>query len=97
MKSLEVVRIPLEQTQQDQLRTLFASPGWLILREVLSAHCVEAQAEFLDASMYENDVATGRASAAQTKAKLFNDTLDVLDGLQGKMDEWYRINLEQRR
>lgn len=97
MKSLQAVKVPLEQVQQDQLQTLFASPGWAILREVISAHCVSAQAEFLDAFLYDNEVAADRAKSAKAQAKLYNDALDVLDGLQGKMDEWYRINLEQRR
>lgn len=97
MKSIETVRVPVEPTQQDNLRTLFASPGWLILREILSAHCVESQAAFLDASMYESENASDKATSAKDAAVRFNTALDVLDGIQGNVDEWFRIMIEQRR
>jgi len=97
MQSISCIRVPIEPSQTDQLRTLFASPGWTVLREVLSAHCVESQCAFLDASMYNGETATGTAAIAKDVAVRFNTALDVLDVVQGNMDEWYRITLEQRR
>lgn len=97
MQSISTIKIQIEQAQQDQLRTLFASPGWTVLREVLSAHCVEAQAAFMDASMYATENATVKADAERAKAMGYNMTLDVLDAVEGNMEEWYRITLEQRR
>lgn len=97
MQSISATRVPIEQAQQDQLRTLFASPGWNVLREILSSHCAEAQAAYMDASMYVTENATNKATAEKARAVDYNTTLDVLDAVQEKMDEWYRITLEQRR
>lgn len=97
MKSLEISKVPIENEQQDKLRTLFASPGWLILREVLSAACVEAQVAYMDASLYQNENAIERADTAKAAAVRFNTTLDVLDEVQSNVDGWYRITIEQRR
>lgn len=76
---------------------MFASPGWLILREVLSAHCVEAQVAFLDASLYSSENAVDKATTSKEAATRFNTAMDVLDEMQGKVEEWHRITLEQRR
>lgn len=97
MQSISATKVPIEPKQQDNLRTLFASPGWLILREVLSAHCNEAQAAFLDASMYATENASDKATDEKAKAIAYNMTLDVLDLVQSNEEEWYRITLEQRR
>lgn len=97
MQSISTTRVPIEKEQSDQLQTLFASPGWLTLREILSAHCVEAQAAFMDASMYPNENADNRATSEKAKAVGYNIALDILDLVQSNMEEWYRITLEQRR
>ncbi len=76
---------------------MFASPSYAALREIISAHCTKWQVEYLEASLYSNEVAQGKADHAKTQAARFNTTLDVLDWIQEKGEEWFRINLEQRR
>lgn len=97
MPSIIANRFPIADAEKDQLRTMFASPAWSTLREIVSARCVEAQAHYLDASMYETENASDAAATAKASAKRFNTTMDVLDEAEKNMDEWYRITLEQRR
>ena len=87
MPSLTTTPVPLEQAQQDQLRTMFASPAFGTLREIISAHCTKWQAEYLEASLYSTEVAEGKADHAKTEAARFNTALDVLDFIQEKGEE----------
>lgn len=97
MQSIQTTKVQLEPQQQDALKTLFASPAWATLREVISAHCTEAQVQFLDTSMYDTESAIAKAAAARALASGYNITMDVLDGLQENSEEWYRITVETRR
>lgn len=96
MQSLVAKKIPLEPAQADQLKTLFASAGFGILREVIAAHCAVAQVDYMNSSLYETDNAENKALIAKLKAIEFNHALDVLDRLGQLEQEWFRINLEQR-
>ncbi len=97
MKSIEVVQTALEQVQQDKLSELFGSNAWGLLREVIGAHCNKAEAEFLDASLYDTEAAKGKAEASLERAKMYDAALNVLDEIQKSSEEWYRIRLESRR
>lgn len=88
---------PIEESQKDQLRTLFASPAYGLLREILVAHCTQHQVAFVNKSMYENENAIAQADDARVQASRFNGVLDVLDDIQKKEEQWFRINLDQRR
>jgi hypothetical protein len=97
MPGLITTGIPVPDPQRDELRTMFASAAYLTLREILSAHCAEAQAAFANASMYGTEAAGIHVDEAKNKALRFNAALDVLDSIEQKADEWYRITLEQGR
>ena len=97
MNSFSVNRYPLSQEEIDKLRTLFASQEFLTLREILAAHCTEEQVRYMDASLYPTESASQAADQAKTAARRYNEVVEVLDWIEGKMDEWYRITLEQRR
>lgn len=97
MPSLTAISVPLEPAQQDQLRTMFNSPAFMSLREIISAHCTKWQADYLEFSLYATDQAEQKAAEAKLEAMKFNLTLDVLDFIQEKGDQWFRITLEQRR
>lgn len=95
--SILTTRIPVDQKQRDGLRTMFASGDYLTLREVISAHCVEAQIDSGNKALYANENAKLQSEASKTRAAQFNTVLDVLDFLERNGEEWFRISLEQRR
>jgi hypothetical protein len=97
MKNVLSTKIPIDEPQKDQLRTLFASPAYLLLREVIVAHCTEHQMDFANKSMYANENAKEQAEVARSQASRFMGALDVLDDLQKIEDQWFRIALETRR
>lgn len=96
MNPIVANKYPIEPPQVDNLRTLFESPAYTTLKEIIVAHCVHAQVQFMNCSLYNNDNATVQAMEHQTQAARFNNALDVLDDLEGKMEEWFRIKLETR-
>ena len=96
-RSIQSSRHVLETSQQEQLTALFSSPGWSVLRDVISAHCVEAQTNYLDASLYDTESAGDKAASDMALARKFNTTLDVLDAIQRNSDQWFRITIEPRR
>lgn len=96
MQPLLVVKTPIEPEQADQLKTLFASPGFSTLRDIITAQCMEQQAVFMNMTLYENENAENQALIAKLKAMEYNHALDVLDRLQQFEQEWFRIKLEQR-
>lgn len=97
MKNVIATHIPIEDAQKDQLRTLFNSAGYALLREVIAAHCASHQVGFMNKAMYSNENAKAQAETDRQAAARFMETMDVLDGLEKIEDQWFRINLEQRR
>lgn len=94
MQTLTATKIPVEPEQADKLRVLFATPAYGTLREILVGRCALAQVEFMNTSLYQNDNADTRALEARAKAIGYNLVLDVLDDIQAKEQEWFRIKLE---
>lgn len=94
--TIVATKYPIEPPQADLLRTMFASPAYTTLKEILAAHCAFAQVEYSNRSCYENENAQEQASSAQKRAVRLRATLDVLDDIEGKMEEWFRIKLEPK-
>lgn len=91
-------RVPIVATQQDILRTALASSGFSILKEVISAKCIEAQVKSMNAHLYMvNESAIREANEQSRMASKYNSFLDILDELQEKEEEWFTAKLEHRR
>lgn len=90
---------PLVQQDKDKIQTVLANPGYLLLKEIIAAHCVVAQVDAMNASLYDKDNPNAQAvaSGAQAKAARLNAALDVLDEIEAKPDEWFKVTLEPRR
>lgn len=97
MKNIISGKHPILEEQKQDLRTLFASPAYGLLREIIVAHCTEQQVDYANKSMYSNDNAAEQASAAKEKAQRYMATMDVLDDMGKLEEEWFLISLEQRR
>ena len=97
MKNIVTQKFIIEDVQKDQLRTLFSSPAYGLLREVIAAHCAEHQVDFVNKTMYDNENARAQAMESEAKARRFNSALNVLDDIEKIEDQWFRISLEQRR
>jgi hypothetical protein len=94
MQTLVATKILVEPEQAEKLRSLFLTPAYGTLREIICGRCAEAQVEFMNTSLYQNDNADQRALEARAKAIGYNLVLDVLDDIQSKEQEWFRIKLE---
>lgn len=98
IKPILFTRIPVLDTQLDALRTLLSSPGFSLLKEVVSAKCIEAQVDAMNARLYpSHDVAQTEATEKERKAADFSKCLEILDDLQEKEQEWFTAKLEHRR
>lgn len=88
------IRLPVAAPQAE----LFATPAYLLLKEVLSAHCVYNQVEAMNAELYaqRNKTALELSNIAKVQAARYADCLSILDELEQKPDEWFKIKLEPR-
>lgn len=94
-----VTRQPVDATQQGYLRSLFASPGFSLLKELVAARCIEKQANSMNAQLYpENDKAAERAAGFAKEAVCFSDSLDVINDLEIEGPEnWWTVKLATAR
>lgn len=89
---------PLDASQADQLRKLFVSPEFTILKELLVSKCIEAQLSAVYALVYPNSPkATNDLAGATSEAVKVNALLDLLDDLEKNEEKWTVIQVEQRR
>ena len=96
--TIHVTRQPLDATQQGSLRTLFDSPSFSLLKEVVVARCIEKQVSAMSAALYpENEHAEEDAKRDSAQATLLNAVLDVLDDLAKKEQDWWTVSIEPRR
>lgn len=88
----------LEAARSDELRKLFESGPFILLREVIAANCVMAQLASMNALVYpDNELAkTDMVTASQDAIKL-NSFLDLLDDLVKTEEKWFTITLEPSR
>lgn len=97
--SIAVTNLPIIQSQKDALLALFDTPAYATLKQIISARCITAQVEAMNAQLFEHqtEAAKDHAEVAKNNAIRFNATLDVLDELQGNPDSWDQVQLEPRR
>lgn len=92
-----VTRQPVDATQQGYLRSLFSSPGFSLLKELVASKCIEKQAQSMNMQLYpQNENAVERAAAFAKEAVGFSDALDVIADLE-KNDLWWTVKLETTR
>lgn len=90
-----VTRPAVGATQRADLEKLFASPSYLLLREIVASRCIAHQAEAMNAALYpDNEDAKVRFEVERQKASDCNKVLDMLDDLQEKAEEWTVVKLE---
>lgn len=88
-------RLPVAPTQRGDLEKLFGSPAFLLLKELVAAHCIVAQVDSMNAALYPgNDAAEDKRKLEQEKAAEWNAVLDMLDELSGNEQEWFTVKLE---
>lgn len=93
-----VSHLPVDATQRGHLQTLFASPGFSLLKEMVVARCIENQVKAMNARLYPNNQsASEQAVEMEKRAASLTATLDLLDDLSSNMDEWRTIKLENSR
>lgn len=93
-----ISRRPADATQQAELRKLFASSGYLILKEMVAARCSEAQVHAMTALLYpENDVAVADQKTNKDLAIQLNAFLDMLDDFEKKDQDWFTVKVEVSR
>jgi hypothetical protein len=94
--TITVDRVPIEGGQQKQLTDLFAHPGFEVLRTIIAAHARQMQVTAMNAGLYwdVSEVAKDRSRAAVAKAAIYASTLDVLDEIAAKQEEWFMAELK---
>lgn len=92
-------QIPADGGQRKLLTKLFASQEYSLLKEVIVAHCIKAQAESLNVGLYEHSTeqAEHDAKIQRLQAELYNRVLDTLDDIANKEENWFTVKLEPRR
>jgi hypothetical protein len=90
-------KLTLIEHDKEAVRKVFLTQGYLKLKEMIQARCIESQCEAMNALLYpENDTATARAEAAHKRAVSLNQFLDTLDDLEQKEDQWFTVKLEHK-
>lgn len=93
-----VTRLPADATQQATLQSVFSSPGFSLLKEMVAARCIVAQVEAMNARLYpRNEAAEATATENERRAAEYNRCLDILDDISQKEDDWFTVKLEHRR
>lgn len=94
-----IEKMPVTKEDAGQIQTTFASAGYLLLKEVIAAHCVDRQVQAMNVGLYDatNPAADAATKAAKAAAARYKSVLDVLDELEGKPDDWFKVKLEPRR
>lgn len=93
-----ISQIPADVDQRKLFTKLFASPEYSLLKKVVAAHCIKAQAIAINVSPYEgnSEKAKEEARIQTEQARLYSQVLDLLDDLANKEDEWFTVKLEPR-
>ena len=96
--TIVTIREPLEEPRKEKIRRLMVSPEYLLLRDVVSAHCVTEQVNAMNGLLYPG---TERAVEAvglhQERAAKYRSFLDILDDLEKKEEEWFTVRLDTTR
>ena len=91
--------IPLDGEQKKRVQGLFTQPGWVLLKEIIAANAIKRQVDAMNAGLYAkaSDTAKADMEGVAEKAAQFAVTLDILDDLEAKDQEWFLTKLEARR
>lgn len=85
---------PATSPQRADLEKLFASPGFILLKEVVSAHCITAQVKAMNAALYpDSEAGNSIRDAEASKAASLNRVLDLLDDLSKNDSKWITVQL----
>ena len=97
--TVHVTRQPADATQQGYLRSLFSSPGFSLLKEMVASRCVEKQASAMNAELYpDNPVAVENTDTYIKAAIRYSQALDVLLDLESCQPlEWWTAQLETQK
>lgn len=92
-------QIPLDGGQRERLGALFVSPGYVLLKEILTAHAIKRQIQALNAGLYADTdpLPADDARKMMQRAVQYNCAIDALDDLERKHDEWFVAKLDPRR
>lgn len=90
-------RLQLDATQMKQLRELFVSQGYILLKGVVASRCVELQIDSINRQLYpSNEMSVERAKDSIAEARELNAILQILDELEGDEARWYTVTPERR-
>lgn len=91
--------IPLDADQKKRVQGLFGQPGWVLLKEIIAANAIKRQVTAMNAGLYSkiNDDARKDMEGVADKAAQYATTLDILDDLEAKEQEWFLTELKARR
>lgn len=94
-----VTRQPVDATQQGYLRSLFSSPGFSLLKELVASRCVAKQADAMNMQLYpDNEKLTEPAAEAAKEAIRFSASLDVITDIENEGPEkWWTVKLDTAR
>lgn len=91
--------IPLDADQKKRVQGLFTQPGWVLFKEIIAAQAIKRQVTAMNAGLYSKINPDAKADAEETaeRAARYSTTLDILDDLEAKEQEWFLAKLEARR
>ena len=91
-------KIHINGEQRERLQGLQTQPGYQLLKEIIGAHASEQQVQAMSAGLYAqiSDIATEDTKRAIRKAAEYSRTLDILDEIEQKEEEWFTAKLEHR-
>lgn len=85
---------PATSSQRADLEKLFASPAFLLLKEVIASHCITAQVKAMNAGLHpDSEAATAEKAGEELKAIHYNLALDLLDDLSKNDSKWFTVQL----
>lgn len=90
--------LPADAAQRETLQKLFASAGYLLLKEIVAAHCIMHQCKAAEALCYsaDNDDAKDVMNSAIKLSGYYSRALDILDELEEMPEKWVRVKVETR-
>lgn len=91
--------VTLDKRQSDQLAAATAHEGYLLLKDVITAHAIKLQVEAMNVGVYAktNPDAKAKAEMIGEQAALYARALDVLDEIEKKPDQWFKAELKPGR
>lgn len=91
-------KVPLDQEQMKRLAEVLSHPGFSLLKEIIGAHTSAHQVEAMNAGLYAgfSEFAKDDTKTALIQAGHYSATLDVLEEIANKQDEWFTAKLETR-